>query len=85
MNNFNSETVNRLADKLSALDLGADERAALDSILDRAGDAGDVVAFGSFEKQPMAESAKAEQMQKVQAPELSHAGIKIADALGWRR
>ena len=85
MNNFTSETVNRLAGKLSALDLGADERAALDSILDRAADAGDVVAFGAFEEQPLPGSTRAENKAKVQAPDLSLGGIKIADALGWPR
>ena len=83
---FESETINRLADKLAGLELADDERAALDCILDRAADEDSEVAGFLFERQTETNpgAVTAESAAKVQQPDLSSGGIKIAGALGWR-
>ncbi len=88
MTDFDSSTMNGLAEKLDALDLTTAERAALDCIIDRAADDRDgdeVVGFTMFDTASNSHSLKtAEHSAKVKAPDLSVPGIKIANALGLR-
>jgi len=85
MTPFTSDTANRLAAKLAALDLEVDEQAALDAILDRAADAGQEVAGFAWQKgEPRDHSRVAEDFHKVKPPDLTAAGIRIGDALGLK-
>jgi len=87
MHPFDSDTINRLAAKLDALQLASDERAALDAIIDRAADGGDEVeGFANLAAGPGAGAAApvAERELKAKPLDLNVGATRIADALGFK-